>query len=338
MCIRDRYTLAKRLKGRLNSADPWYKNWVLSLADETQINVGFFNPHLSASMYKWGDTRNGMQNAMDAHRLSDHHLGTPEHPLDPVEKAINFVIHHVPREHNGIRHEPMADWSELEERMAHDPVTRDSEFIRVIARDAARFIQLLESAGKIVPWQILQVDKSAAHPAKIERSYLLAICAKRDAVPVSLEYLQMVEGTPSQALLIVMDSIRKTIQELSSDDLLPSLVIDDAILLLKSTAPNQTLSSAGLRNLGNSLLCVLARAAFDYPENLSIYIDKMHSVITEYDLSDRDVYQPWAVASSVKILQDLRYGASKGPITLQQLTDDYQQWASAARTECGVTS
>ena len=95
----EEFAKAKHLKGRLASAADWYKNLVLSFDDEEDINVGFFNPHFSGSMFNWGLNKMGTQNAMDAHRLSDHHLGTPEHPLNLVEKAVNFVIHHLPREH-----------------------------------------------------------------------------------------------------------------------------------------------------------------------------------------------------------------------------------------------
>jgi hypothetical protein len=30
---------------------------------------------------------------MAAHRLSDHHEGTAEHPFDPIEAAVNNVFH-----------------------------------------------------------------------------------------------------------------------------------------------------------------------------------------------------------------------------------------------------
>jgi hypothetical protein len=71
----DEVVLGKHLKERLTSADQWYLDYVKSLDDGAWVNVGFFNPNLSASMFKWGDAKQGKQNAMDAHRISPNHLG-----------------------------------------------------------------------------------------------------------------------------------------------------------------------------------------------------------------------------------------------------------------------
>ncbi|CAM2069516.1 hypothetical protein SCOR_29355 [Sulfidibacter corallicola] len=170
----EEFALGKHLKGRLHSADPWYRDYVLGLDDEALINVGFYNAHISASMFKWGDNKSGTQNGMDAHRLSDHHIGTDEYPLDLIEKGVNFVVHHMPREHYGIRHEPKAPWDLLEYRLVHDHSTADSEVLRHIARDAAAIIRMLEDAGKITPWQLLDATLEACPPpAKLENAYLL---------------------------------------------------------------------------------------------------------------------------------------------------------------------
>lgn len=181
----EEYALGKRLKERLASADVWYRNWVLSLGDEESVNIGFFNPYLAASMFKWGDAKTGVQNAMDAHRLAPHHLGTPESPLDWVERAANFVVHHVPREHWGIRHEPRGDWSILESRMAAEPTIKDAEVGKQIARDVAALFQLLEKEGKVVPWQLLRVPALVLTPSLIEQSFLVVNAAllERQVVP-----------------------------------------------------------------------------------------------------------------------------------------------------------
>jgi hypothetical protein len=146
---------------------------VEALDDGAWVNVGFFNPHLSASMYKWGDTKTGVQNAMDAHRLAAHHLGNPETPVDWIERAANFVIHHIPREHWGIRHEPRGEYSDLESKMAQDPTMKDSEIGKAIARDVAALCQLLEAEGKIVPWGQLAVPQDALPPTLIEHAFLV---------------------------------------------------------------------------------------------------------------------------------------------------------------------
>lgn len=174
----DELALAKRLKERIAPAsDQWYRDYVETLDDGAWVNVGFFNPHISASMFKWGDARGGIQNAMDAHRLAAHHQGTPERPLDWVERAVNFVVHHIPREHWGIRHEPRGDWSDLEPRLAEDPAIKDAEIGKVIARDAAKLFELLEFEGKVVPWQLLKVPKDVLTPSVIEHAHLVVLAA-----------------------------------------------------------------------------------------------------------------------------------------------------------------
>lgn len=169
----DELVLARHLKARLSSADAWYKDYVLSLDDGAWVNIGFFNPHISASLYKWGDAKQGVQNAMDAHRLAAHHLGSPEAPLDWIERAINFVVHHIPREHWGIRHEPRGEYSDAEELMATDPAMKDSEIGKMIARDAVRLYEMLEIAGKVVPWRLLKVPHDVLTPSIIEHSFLV---------------------------------------------------------------------------------------------------------------------------------------------------------------------
>jgi hypothetical protein len=176
----DELALAKRLKERIApDSDHWYRDYVETLDEGAWVNVGFFNPHISASMFKWGDIRGGVQNAMDAHRLAAHHQGTPERPLDWVERAVNFVVHHIPREHWGIRHEPRGNWSDLELRLAEDPAIKDAEIGKVIARDAAKLFELLELEGKVVPWHLLKVPKEALTPSMIEHAHLLVLAADR---------------------------------------------------------------------------------------------------------------------------------------------------------------
>ena len=74
----DEVVFARHLKDRLTGqADQWYRDYVNTLDIGALVNVGFFNPHISASLFKWGDAKGGVQNAMDAHRLAAHHQGTP---------------------------------------------------------------------------------------------------------------------------------------------------------------------------------------------------------------------------------------------------------------------
>lgn len=182
----DEVVLAVHLQEKLATtpaADQWYRDYVGSLDEGAWVNIGFFNPNISASMYKWGDAKGGAQNAMDAHRFAAHHQGTAEHPLDWVERAVNFVVHHIPREHQGIRHEPRGDWSDLEERMAEDPAIKDASIGKVIARDAAKMFQLLEREGKVIPWQQLKVPSDEIPPSMIEHARLVVRAAQQRLLP-----------------------------------------------------------------------------------------------------------------------------------------------------------
>ena len=166
----DECVLARHLRATAQGADAWYRDYVDTLDDGAWINVGFFNPNLSASLYKWGDARHGVQNAMDAHRLAAHHQGSADAPLDWVERAVNFVVHHIPREHWGIRHEPRGQYSDLEARLADDPAIKDAEIGKVVARDAARLFELLEAGGFTVPWGQLKIPDETLTPSVIEHA------------------------------------------------------------------------------------------------------------------------------------------------------------------------
>jgi len=188
----DEVVLAKHLQARLAgaTADQWYRDYVTSLDEGAWVNVGFFNPHISASLYKWGDDKGGVQNAMEAHRLAAHHQGSPEHPLHWVERAVNFVVHHIPREHLGIRHEPRGNWSDLEHRLAEDPAIKDASIGKVIARDAAKLFELLELEGKIMPWQLLKTPVDAVTPSMIEHAHLLVLATRQNTAAQSDEELE----------------------------------------------------------------------------------------------------------------------------------------------------
>lgn len=162
---------AKYLKQRISSADRWYIDLVTSLPDEQDVVIGFLNPSFSGSLFNWGLKKSGIQNAMDAHRLSDHHLGNPDAPLDLIEKSVNFLNHHIPREHMGIRHEVKGEWRNIEEIMTVDHSTRDNPLLRIISRDVAILYEMLELEGKITPWQLLDPKIKYAIPRKVELNF-----------------------------------------------------------------------------------------------------------------------------------------------------------------------
>jgi hypothetical protein len=174
----DEVVRAKHLRKTAEKADEWYRRYVATLDEGAWINVGFFNPHFSASMYKWGDAKGGTQNAMDAHRLAAHHNGSEDAPLDWVEKAVNFVVHHIPREHWGIRHEPRGSFDETEYRLQNDPAIKDSQIGKDIAREVAEFYMMAEEQGLVVPWHLLKVPHDLT-PSVIQHAFLVAQAAAR---------------------------------------------------------------------------------------------------------------------------------------------------------------
>jgi hypothetical protein len=221
----DELALAKRLKERVAAnSDQWYKDYIGTLDEGAWVNVGFFNPHISASMFKWGDARGGVQNAMDAHRLSSHHQGTPERPLDWVERAVNFVVHHIPREHWGIRHEPRGGWQDLEARLSDDPAIKDAEIGKTIARDAAKMFELLELEGKVVPWQLLKLPNISLTPSVIEHAHLVVMAANQLSFEISDDDEDEARNPQrvlrAKALLAQVPAEIKVARELGRDELL----------------------------------------------------------------------------------------------------------------------
>jgi hypothetical protein len=87
-----------------------------------------------------------------------HHRGFSGAPPDLVEHAANFVTHHLPREHFGVRWLPLGDWDQLEGAFAHDVIMWESTIEQAIARDAATALRALERSGQVTPWCQLLVD------------------------------------------------------------------------------------------------------------------------------------------------------------------------------------
>ncbi len=152
--------LGRHIKARLEHVDPWYRAWAEELGEDEPVNIGCFNPNLAASFFNRGLDPQGPMNASHAHLLSDHHLGTPEHPIDFVEQAANWVVHQLPREHHGVHHRPLAAWSSLPDCLRTDALARASELLRTIAVDAASVMQALERSGQIIPWHRLDLSQS----------------------------------------------------------------------------------------------------------------------------------------------------------------------------------
>jgi hypothetical protein len=152
---------------------------------------------------------------MDAHRLAAHHVGTPEAPLEWMERAANFVVHHIPREHLGIRHEPRGEWSDLEKRLHEDPAINRSVVGQQIARDAAHLASLLEREGKIIPWQLLRVP-AGVQPQQVEHAMLVFRSRRSEALVAAGGMDERAERAPSRELetaLRVLERLPETIPQ-----------------------------------------------------------------------------------------------------------------------------
>lgn len=137
---------------RANYSD-WIVNWARQLADGP-VNVSFLNPSLLVDLCQWSPRQTKPQDAMDVHRLSDHHDGDGAERFDPIEAGINNLLHQ--REgRDGVRKEPVVSWAALREEAATE--TGASELskntaARQAVRDAIAIAPRLERAGWLTPW------------------------------------------------------------------------------------------------------------------------------------------------------------------------------------------
>lgn len=142
----------------LHRVDDWYRRWAMSLEDEEEVVIGYFNPHLAASFHNRGLDPSGPANASQAHLLSDHHFGHPEAPMDVVEQAVNFITHQLPREHMGVHHQPLGEWHQLSSVLERDPQAKASDLLRSLVADIAPLYAALEAEGHLVPWSCLRLS------------------------------------------------------------------------------------------------------------------------------------------------------------------------------------
>jgi hypothetical protein len=132
---------------------PWLIAWAKQIEEE-HVNVSFLNPHLLLDLCQWSPVRTTSQDAMDVHRLSDHHDGDGLERYDPIEAGINNLLHQ--REGRfGVRKEPSVPWPTLRietgtENGACD-VAKNSA-ARFAIRDAIDLAEKLEQEGWMTPW------------------------------------------------------------------------------------------------------------------------------------------------------------------------------------------
>ena len=144
---------------RLRSArySPWLLNWARQLPDEP-VNVSFLNPALLVDLCQWSPRQTKSQDAMDVHRLSDHHDGDGGERFDPMEAGINNLLHQ--REgRDGVRKEPVVSWRHLQTELATESGATDmakNSAARQALRDAASLAPELERRGWLTPWGLCE--------------------------------------------------------------------------------------------------------------------------------------------------------------------------------------
>lgn len=163
---------APELLEGLASADPRALYELVKAHDELTFNCSALNPHNLVAMFRWGDSREDCNVLIDPHRLSPHHNGSSKSDVDFQQRAINFLSHHMPREHMGVRHEQRGEWDskgpngelvpfgKLEAAFVTDHAISGSTVLQQIARDGARFFRAAEEKGFTVPWQKLKVPNT----------------------------------------------------------------------------------------------------------------------------------------------------------------------------------
>jgi hypothetical protein len=150
-----RATIAAKVTAGSRYSD-WMPRWIATLDDEQSVNVGSLNPALSVGMSSW-TPHDECEDAMDVHRLSSHHNGDGQERYDPVEAAVNNILHQ--REGRfGIRKEEVQGWDKIFAAIARET---DAERLakssagRQIVRDAVVSAAALEIAGYLTPWGLV---------------------------------------------------------------------------------------------------------------------------------------------------------------------------------------
>jgi hypothetical protein len=136
---------------------PWFRRWIDSLQGCDTVNVGFFNPNLAVSAWRWKPDRDMPQDAMDAHRLSSHHEGDDADRYDAVEASVNNVLHAREGVY-GVQKEPVVQWEQFElimkTRSSREELAK-SVWGASLVGDVATQLRYLEAKGYVVPWGLV---------------------------------------------------------------------------------------------------------------------------------------------------------------------------------------
>ncbi len=147
---------ASHAKG--NAYSPWFLRWADKLPDGQAVNIGFLNPSLTVSAWRWRPDVEMAQDAMDAHRLSSHHEGDGFERYDPVEATMNYLLHHREGVY-GIDKKPVMSWAALEQAAGTEvgaaALVKTTIGIDLV-RDGIALLRQLEREGKVMPWGLVQ--------------------------------------------------------------------------------------------------------------------------------------------------------------------------------------
>jgi hypothetical protein len=151
----------KRAQGHAYSG--WLIRWLDGLDPGGVVNVGFLNPHLTVSTWRWhpDDPR---QDAMDVHRASSHHQGDLADRYDPIEATVNNLLH--AREGiDGIQKTPVESWAVLESRVATRADARalaKSDWGASFLPEVVDLLRALEEEGWATPWGLVEAPTNGA--------------------------------------------------------------------------------------------------------------------------------------------------------------------------------
>ncbi len=134
----------------------WLLRWLSTITSDQLVNVGFLNASLLVSTWRW-TPHVILQDAMDVHRVSSHHSGDSHERYDPLEAAVNNLLHQREGMH-GIRKEPVQTWRELELRIKTETgaeTLAQASVGRTPIRDALVLARRLEADGVLTPWRLV---------------------------------------------------------------------------------------------------------------------------------------------------------------------------------------
>lgn len=138
--------------------DRWLIRWAEQLDPSRTANVSFLNPHLLVDLCGWNPAPGRPQNAMDVHRLSDHHEGDGGERFDPLEAGINNLLHQREGRY-GVRKEPVETWARLRAQVATESgaasLAKNSAACQAL-RDAVALAAELELVGWLTPWSLAE--------------------------------------------------------------------------------------------------------------------------------------------------------------------------------------